>query len=213
MRESPATYEIEYRLGLDDFRALYAHHWDVTYGQSRSLKLGFGQFLMRHIRLQMVVVVVLSVGVVVLIIATGIVRHEIIWKFVLLPMLAVALTFAVLIWCLRSETDTNPKVKWVERFMRAGLASGLIRPDTYRTVFDATGFTESLSPSAHAEYGENDRVKWPEVRDIDIADEHVFFSIGSRRYLIVPRLAFKDTDELAHFLEMVRSCRTADHSP
>jgi hypothetical protein len=213
MTERPATYEIEYRLGPDDFRALHTHLWDVTYGQSRSLKPGFGQFIMLHIRHQMVVVVVLSVGVIVLIVATGMVRHEIIWKFVLLPMLAVAITLAVLIWCLRSEADTSPKSKWVEQMLRAGLASGQMRPGTCRTGFDATGFTEVLSPSAHAEDGGNERVAWPEVRDIAIADEHVFFAIGCRGYLILPRLAFKDTDEFAQFLEMVRNYRTAAHSP
>jgi hypothetical protein len=98
---------------------------------------------------------------------------------------------------------------------RAQIRAGILRcPQRYRVVLMPEWFAETVEfhetgiAVEIAEHKET-RVWWVAVTGIDMAQEHAFFSVKDKGYLILPRAAFADEASFRLFVDMARSYREA----
>jgi hypothetical protein len=207
VRTSAVPLAIDYRLTPDDYRALYGHVWDVTHGQTHSIR-GFSKRLYRHavqhLTYHMIGLEILVIGFLAYTLWRGI-RGAFGLQFIVLPFSAIVLAFPVLIWILRVDTNPRSKARWVNNALRGFLARSPIHPDrVFHVTFRPELIVEKWEASDRGNAGGEEQITWQEVTDIIVTEQHAFFSIGKRGYLIVPWTAFVGVDAFAQFLETVR---------
>ncbi len=95
------------------------------------------------------------------------------------------------------------------------MQASLIHPARrYRVELTPQGFTETTD---HRETGiaveinehKETRVWWVAVGRIDVTDEHAFFTITDKGYLLLPRSAFATDASFRDFVDVARNYREA----
>lgn len=100
------------------------------------------------------------------------------------------------------------------QLIRAGRSVGLYNPRQWnRVILSEEGFIEHNDLREHAEGVEiiehkETHVSWSAVTDIDLTDEHAFFSVKDKGWLILPRHAFAEEADFLAFVETARRYRT-----